>query len=275
MKAIIVSKKDMAGMNIKECLIRLFDFKETEEEFEEEKVYEIKIEKEKIRLYTTGKNSIDCENIDNKINADFIVFATKHQSRSGIPSLCVHIQGNWAKAEFGGQDRKLCISNADYLRNCLFKIKELADNNDKYEIIQECTHHGPYLAKTPCMFIEIGSSEKQWPDKQAGEIIAKTIMSTIPKTPKHYKTAFGIGGLHHCPNFTKLMEKSGLAFGHICPKYMLEYLDKDMIIQAIERNTHQCEEVILDWKGLSQYKQKITKILDELKIKYKKTKEFN
>jgi len=87
------------------------------------------------------------------------------------------------------------------------------------------------------MFIEIGSSEKQWPDKQAGEIIAKTIMSIIPKKPKHYKTAFGIGGLHHCPNFTKVMEKSDLAFGHVCPKYMLEYLDKEMILQAIERNT--------------------------------------
>ena len=93
--------------------------------------------------------------------------------------------------------------------------------------------------------------------------------------PKHYKTAFGIGGLHHCSNFTKLMEKSDLAFGHVCPKYMLEYLDKEMIIQAMERNIHECEEVILDWKGLSQYKQKITKMLDELEIKYKKTKEFN
>ena len=37
MKAIIVSKKDQAGMNIKECLLRLFDFEETKEEFEEEK----------------------------------------------------------------------------------------------------------------------------------------------------------------------------------------------------------------------------------------------
>ncbi len=274
MKAVIVSKKDQAGLNIKECLLRLFDFKETNEEFEREKIYEIKVEKEKIRLYTTEKVSVDCEYIDEKINADFIVFATKHQSKSGIASLSVHIQGNWSKAEFGGSDRKLCISDADYLRECLFKLKELANNNN-YEIIQECTHHGPYLAKTPCMFIEIGSSEKQWPDKQAGEIIAKTIMSVIPKKPKHYKTAFGIGGLHHCPNFTKLMKKSDLAFGHVCPKYMLNNLDKEMILQAIEKNTNKCEEVVLDWKGLSQYKQKITKMLGELKIKYKKTKEFN
>ena len=274
MKAIIVSKKDQAGMNIKECLLRLFDFEETKEEFGEEKVYETEVEGEKIKLYTTENDSINCENVDEKINADFIVFATKHQSKSGIPSLCVHIQGNWAKAEFGGQDKKLCIANPDYLRECLFRIKELAKDNH-YEIIQECTHHGPYLAKTPCMFIEIGSSEKQWPDKQAGEIIAKTIMSIIPKTPKHYKTAFGIGGLHHCPNFTKVMEKSDLAFGHICPKYMLEYLDKEMILQAIEKNVHKCEEVILDWKGLGPYKQKISKMLDELKIKYKKTKELS
>ena len=273
MKAIIVSKKDIAGMNIKECLLRLFDFKETEEEFEEEKVYGINVERENIKIYTTKKDSINCENIDEKIDADFIVFATKHQSKSGIASLSVHIQGNWSKAEFGGSDRKLCIADADYLRECLFKLKELAGNNN-YEIIQECTHHGPYLKKIPCMFIEIGSSEKQWPDKKAGNIIAKTIISIIPKKPKHYKTAFGIGGLHHCSNFTKLMEKSDLAFGHVCPKYMLEYLDREMIAQAIERNTYKCEEVVLDWKGLGQYKQKITKMLDELKIKYKKTKDL-
>jgi len=274
MKAIIVSKKDIAGMNIKECLLRLFDFKEINEKFEEEKVYAINIKGENIKLYTTKNDSIYCESIDEKINADFIVFATKHQSKSGIASLSVHIQGNWSKAEFGGSDRKLCIADADYLRDCLFKIEELANNNNN-EIIQECTHHGPYLEKTPCMFIEIGSSEKQWPDKQAGEIIAKTIMSIIPKKPKHYKTAFGIGGLHHCPNFKKVMENSDLAFGHVCPKYMLEYLDKEMILQAIERNTNKCEEVVLDWKGLGQHKQKITKMLDELEIKYKKTKEFN
>jgi len=274
MKAIIVSKKDMAGMNIKECLLRLFDFREAEEEFEQEKIYETKVDKEKIKIYTTEKDSINCENIDEKINADFIVFATKHQSKSGIASLSVHIQGNWTNAEFGGKDRKLCIADADYLRDCLFKIQELSNNN-KYEIIQECTHHGPYLAKTPCMFIEIGSCEKQWPDKQAGEIIAKTIMSVIPKPPKKYKTALGIGGLHHCPNFKKVMEKSNLAFGHVCPKYMLEYLDKEMILQAIEKNTNKCQEVVLDWKGLGQYKQKISNILDELNIKYKKTKEFS
>ena len=274
MKAIIVSKKDIAGMNIKECLLRLFEFKETGQEFEGEKIYEIKVEKEKIRLYTTENDSINCENIDKKIDADFIIFATKHQSKSRIASLSVHVQGNWSKAEFGGSDLKLCIADADYLRECLFKLKEIACNNNNYEIIQECTHHGPYLAKTPCMFIEIGSSEKQWPDKEAGNIIAKTIISIIPKKPKHYRTAFGIGGLHHCSNFTKLMEKSDLAFGQVCPIYMLEYLDKEMILQAIEKNVHKCEEVVLDWKGLGQYKQKITKILDELRIKYKKTKEF-
>jgi len=99
-------------------------------------------------------------------------------------------------------------------------------------------------------------------------------MSIIPKKPKHYKTVFGIGGLHHCSNFTKLMEKSDLAFGHVCPKYMLEHLDKEMILQAMERNVHKCEEVVLDWKGLGPFKQKISKMLDELKIKYKKTKEY-
>ena len=51
------------------------------------------------------KESIYCENLDREINADILIFATKHQSGAGTKSLSVHIPGNFGKAEMGGKEK--------------------------------------------------------------------------------------------------------------------------------------------------------------------------
>ncbi len=258
--AIIVSKKDPAGMNIKERLLELYKWEK------KEKFYELN----DIRLYTVGKESIYCEDIDKEIDADLFVFATKHQSASGVHSLCVHSPGNWGKAEFGGKDRKLCIAPARYLRTALFTLKKLASGLD-YEVIEEATHHGPFLEK-PCFFIEIGSNEESWQNKEAAKVIAKTIMEVLEqKDTKEYAVAFGIGGLHHTPNLTKVMEKSDIAFGHVCPKYNLNNLDKEMMLQALSKTQENVDFVVLDWKGLGKEKQRILDLLKELNLEVKRS----
>ena len=48
-------------------------------------------------------------------------------------------------------------------------IKEINNNRSSvldYEITIEATHHGPTSLKKPLLFIEIGSTEKQWADTQ-------------------------------------------------------------------------------------------------------------
>ncbi len=267
--AIIVSKKDIAGINIKNNLIELYDFEETEESYDNEPVYEYK----KIKLYTVEKESIYNEDIDKNVypEAELILFATKHQSVSGVHSLSVHVQGNWGKADFGGKNRNVCVAPASLLKFALLKLEEL--NNLGFDVIQECTHHGPYLEK-PTMFIEIGSDEEAWERKDAGHIIANTIMFILKNPLPKYNAAMGIGGLHHTPNFKRVMLETDYAFGHICPKYNLESLDKEMIQQAIERTLEKVELVVLDWKGLGGEKERIKEILDKMGIKYKKTKEL-
>lgn len=267
--AIIVSKKDEAGLNIKERLLELYDFKETGEEFEGNPVFELN---ESVRLYTCEKDSIYCEDIDKQIDADMFIFATKHESKAKIPSLSVHVQGNWGKAEYGGQDKQVCVAPALYLKKALQTLNKLTAGME-FEIIQECTHHGPFLSK-PSMFIEIGSDIEQWQNKEAAKIIANTINILISEPVEQYKTAFGIGGLHHTPNFKKIVLDSDIAIGHVCPKYMLEYLDEDMIKQAIERTEPRAELVILDWKGLKEFKKRISEMLEKMDIKVKRTKDF-
>jgi len=267
--AVISSTKDIASVNIKESLLKLFDFKETDEKFEDNNVF--KLENKDIFLYTTNQEIIHCEDIDKSMEADFFLFISKHQSASGISSLSVHGLGNWGKAELGGKDRKLCISPALYLREAMLKLMELGKETG-YEIIQEVTHHGPYLEK-PVMFIEIGSSEKQWKEKNAAEIIAKTSMHILTKEPEKARIAFGIGGLHHTPSFRKTYSQ-GIALGHVCPKYNLHNLNEEMIKQAIEKTMGRTDFALLDWKGLGTEKQCIIDILNKLNLHYKKTKEF-
>ncbi len=313
--AIIVSKKDTAGMNIKERLLELFSFRKENNYFYYPKKAQnlealgrgcnafwdpknppvtekrpVKLsnlvqsralsadfyDNENIKLCEMEKESIFCEDIDKEIDADLFMFATKHQSKSGIPSLSVHSPGNWGIAEAGGRGRELCVAPASLLKFSLQTIERFAREQfgEKilFDIVQECTHHGPYLEK-PCMFIEIGSTEKEWAMRDAAAVIAKTIMHVLTNPLPKYNVAFGIGGIHTAIAFKRVVDTTDYTFGHICPKYMLEQLDERMIKQAMERNTEKCETVMVDWKGMSEEKDRIIKLLNDLKIEWKKSRD--
>ena len=259
--AIIISKKDPASLNIKDCLLEKYPFKENND------VYTL----EDINIYTIEEESIYSENIDKKIRADLFIFATKHESTSKINSLSVHVPGNWSKAELGGKDRELCVAPVSLIKEILL---ELEKSNIDYEKIQEVTHHGPFLQK-PCLFIEIGSTLSEWTNKEAGEIIATTIMNVLQKPTKKYKIAVGLGGLHHSPIFKKVILRTDITIGHICPKYMLENLDIEMLKQAIEKNVEKVDLILLDWKGLGQYKQKVLDLVKETGLPYERTDKIN
>lgn len=260
--AVIVSKKDIAGMNIRQALFELFDFLETEERFDDNIVCAFK----NIKVYTAEKESIFCENIDKEIDADLFVFATKHQSRSGIKTLSCHSPGNWGVAEAGGTDRELCMAPAALLKEALIELnntaKEFAEQNN-YDIVMECTHHGPYLEK-PVFFIEIGSTETEWKNREAAELIAKTIVALAAKKTGTYVPAVGIGGQHTCSNFKKIQLQTNTAVAHICPKYNLENLDKEILIQAVNKTQPKSELIILDWKGLGSEKERIKNLAEEV-----------
>lgn len=254
--AIIISKQDIAGMNIKSFL-------------------------DLDNVHIIEKDTIFHENIDKEIDADLFIFATKHQGKSGIKTLSCHTQGNWAKAEYGGEDRKLCVAPINFLKEALVKLEEV-NNSDEYkdlgyDVVTECTHHGPYLEK-PCMFIEIGATEEEWKHEKVGKIIANVIKYLVDNADeinsKQYKSAVAIGGLHTMPNFKKVLLSPNVSIGHCCPKYMLEFLDLDMLKQAVDKTLPKAEMIIIDWKGLGPYKEKVTKLCEELGLEVKRTREF-
>jgi D-aminoacyl-tRNA deacylase len=264
--AIIVSKNDIAGMNVRERLIEECDFHKEEGSYEENQVYG----KEEIKLYTLSRDTIHAENLDKDIDADFFIFATRHQSKAGKHSLSCHTPGNWGKAEAGGQSGKLCVASGIKLKHAFLELKSYQGRFSSHDITLECTHHGPYIEK-PCMFIEIGSTEEHWGNKEAGEVIAKTIMKIIEEDGhSEQRIAIGLGGPHYCNNFTKVIERTDIAVSHICPKYHLEGLNEGMLRQALERTKEKVDLILLDWKGLGKEKERMKFLAEKMKIPYER-----
>jgi len=246
--AIIISKQDKAGMNIASCL-----------------------DEKRIKYYLREDKSIYCENIDKEIDADMFIFATKHESKAGVNSLSVHAPGNFGKAELGGKDGKLCVSPAAYLKKAMLELEKR--NLNGFEVVQEVTHHGPYLEK-PCMFIEIGSNEEAWLNKEAGKVIAEVIEVLLNWKKEDYLIAIGLGGLHHTPNFKRIILGTDTAIGHVCAKYNLGDLNEVMLMQMIEKNVDKVDLIILDWKGLGNEKARIKELVEKISLEVKRTKDF-
>ena len=227
--AIIISRKDLAGMNIAKHLEKLGI---TPEYIDREIIYP--------------------EHIDKTLDANFIIFASKHQGKN-THTLSLHTPGNWKQADFGGKSGKICPASALILKH-FFKI--LNKNKRDWNLTLECTHHGPYIEK-PCLFIEIGGSQKDWIQEEAGEIIAKTIKQSINNINKGKVSqenlrlsgvAIGIGGPHYCPNFNKIQLNSKYAISQIIPQYVFP-ISKEILQQAIEKTIEPVNLAIIDWRS--------------------------
>jgi len=231
------------------------------------------IELPKETLYSDNLNE---KNYPELRNIDFILFTSTHRSAKGNPSLSLHAPGNWRSADLGGHEYKVCKTSAFVLKYLFIelnkKYNENKDNlNEEYEITLEVTHHGP-LIDLPCCFIELGSSEKQWGDREAAKILAKTILTLQDYPNTHidnWQPAIGIGGGHYNQAANKIMLRTNYAVGHIIPKYSLP-VTESMLKEAEIKTQEQIVKVLLDWKGLGQYKQDTINLLKKMGLKYEK-----
>jgi D-aminoacyl-tRNA deacylase len=260
--AVIVSKLDTAGMNIRNELLRNFEFITGADA----------AAFESISLFAINNDTVIYDEADS-LDADFLVFATRHQSKTGEKTLSVHFPGNFGEANLGGRKSELCVAPAGLLKNMFKRLVEYGRDSG-YDVTMEATHHGPFLKK-PAMFIEIGSAEEQWKDPDAAKIIAKTIINGIKDYREMSSAAIGFGGIHYCSNFNKVLLRTNIALSHVCPKYSLMQLDAEMIRQMVERTYEKVELAILDWKGMSgEDKSHLIPLLDEAGLPWKKIKEL-
>ncbi|NTV23064.1 MAG: hypothetical protein HGA85_01655 [Nanoarchaeota archaeon] len=245
--AVIVSKKDEAGQNIKQHIAC------------PENAFLVEIEKDTIYF-----DEADL------LQADILIFATRHQSESKEKTLSLHFPGNFSDPKFGGTKAKFPKAPASFAKQMFANLAEAGEGTE-YKVTMEATHHGPTLAK-PCIFIEIGSAPDQWRDGSAGKKIAGVIRKTILELqPRKHEVALGFGGTHYCAGFNKIELSENVAMGHICPKYNVSVLTKEIIHEMMASTVEHVDYALLDWKGLtSADRQHITGILSEIGLPWKK-----
>ncbi len=256
---IVASKLDTAGINITTQLSQFGDF----------------------NFYLVENEIVFTENLNlEKINPhDFIIFASRHVSKEGGKTISIHAPGNFRDAKFGGQSGRVCKTSALFQKQLFEKLKFNIDkfHLKNYDLTLECTHHGPLINK-PCIFVEIGATEKEWKDRKAAYIVAKSIyeiMNEFKENP-YNEIAIGIGGPHYCPSFNKIQMDSNVAISHIISQYVFP-LTEEMVQEAIAGTEEDIDMLLIDWKGLgnSEQRQQAMGVLDKFYIQKRRTSEIS
>jgi D-aminoacyl-tRNA deacylase len=160
--------------------------------------------------------------------SDVVIYMSKHSAASGEPALTVHPIGNYHENKFGGKVNTLVKAHPSIMTDALRRIVSY-NTLPEFRTCFEVTHHGPCL-KTPTMFIEIGSDEKNWGNIPASAILAKVVSDAEPNDDP---SVIGIGGGHYAPRFTELVEKHRVNMGHMIPLYQTEDRDDEDILRMV------------------------------------------
>ena len=205
--------------------------------------------------------AISADWIEEKYHYDGYVFLSKHASESGKLALTCHSTGNFGDAKFGGFPRQVAIPHPHLQKSYMKRLWEERKNFSEFEITIEATHHGPTALSKPTLFIEIGTTEKEWTDKQLCESVAKIIRAEMSEPQKKFDVAICFGGTHYPYKFNKELLEGDFALGTIIPKHSLEDLDTELFDHLIKQNS-QAEFALVDWSGLGRNKQKIVELIN-------------
>ncbi|MEM2419668.1 MAG: D-aminoacyl-tRNA deacylase [Candidatus Bathyarchaeia archaeon] len=260
-------------MSITKQILKCCPFKPCKETFKDAEIYALEKIGQKVKLAVLNEELIHAQTVtDFSPSLELVIFLSRHSSEKGIPTLSVHTPGNLGKAEFGGITRKLSVAPANAMKTALKVMAQLAKERVlAYKVSYECTHHGPSL-DVPAMFVELGSTPKQWADMEAARVIAHAAIETVANFKKREaQAAIGIGGPHYNEKFTKIALESNIAFGHIIPKYAIPEIDEEILSQCIQKTLEKVELALLDWKGIKgEDKQHIVEMLKKLGLRIQK-----
>jgi D-aminoacyl-tRNA deacylase len=263
---LVASKKDLAGINISKQVLQLYPFTKTTQTFQENPIYTATINGKQVTHIILNEETINAQYLPECFpNVNLVVFISRHSSQSGTPTLSVHTPGNFGAAELGGLSEELSVSPAVAMQNALQTLHRLKEQMKlDYQVSYECTHHGPSL-QVPTMFVELGSSSKQWVDQQAAAVVAQAAFEAIGNFgDSKQNSVLGIGGTHYNQKFTNMALKNEVAFGHMIPKYAIQNINLQIIQQCVMRTQEKVDSIILDWKGIkSEDKPTLLKVLQE------------
>ena len=247
---IISSTEDPASTNIKNSLLEQTTWEE-HGTFYNTPVFR-HASMNNLVIVTIPDKKIRHENIDTEvfeqlhIEPKIAIFLSRHHSKMGEPTLTVHPIGNFGDAKFGGKPKTLIPAAPRMMTHLLRLIKKNLQPTDlKYQVCYEVTHHGPFL-KIPTLFVEVGSTEIQWQQKEPASIIALSLLELFAKYhyeeeyPNNIPVLLGIGGGHYAPRFTEVAVSKNIAFGHMIPTYQIEggNIDDEILEKTIQATSN-------------------------------------
>jgi len=206
--------------------------------------------------------AISADWLEEKYQYQGYVFLSKHAAESGTLALTCHSTGNFSEAQFGGLPRQVAVPHPYLQKSYMKHLWTKRDLFSKFEITIEATHHGPTALSKPTLFIEIGTTEKEWNDKKLCEGVAKIIVEEFKKEPQRHKTAICFGGTHYPKKFNKELIEGEFALGTVIPKHALDNLDKELFSHIVDRNK-EAKYALVDWRGLGQNKQKVVNFIQD------------
>ena len=218
--ALINSRQDKAGVNIRNHFEQLLD---TDGWMGEQG--------RTWQFIEVDERLIHAEHIDANVDAELLIFLSRHYSVNPVPVLTVHVTGNFRTADVGGDPRTLAPAAPAMMQATLRALSKHCPEG--YRVSYEVTHHGPTGLTLPSFFVEIGSTEKEWSDPIAGRAVAASVLSAVPGNPV---PLIGFGGTHYATRQTGIALTSRGAFGHIAHTREIATLDEEMIREMMAKS---------------------------------------
>ena len=98
--------------------------------------------------------------------------------------LLVIIQGNFSDAKFGGYNRQVSIPHPHIQKSYIQNLWDARSKFPGFQITIEATHHGPTALNKPSLFIEIGTTEKEWNDVNLCNSVGQIIVDVMKEQQK-------------------------------------------------------------------------------------------
>jgi len=203
--------------------------------------------------------------LEEKYDYDGFVFLSKHAAESGVLALTCHSTGNFSEAKFGGNDRQIAVPHPHLQKAYLQSLKKNQSKFSEFQITIEATHHGPTALTKPSIFIEIGTTEKQWNDVSLCNSVATLVDQVMREPAKENPVAICFGGTHYPTKFTDELLDGKHALGTVIPKHALDNLDEDLFSHIVTQNS-MAKTALLDWTGLGRNKQKVLDLLTSTEL---------
>ena len=205
---------------------------------------------------------ISADWLEEKFDYDGYIFLSKHAAESDVLALTCHNTGNFSDAKFGGYDRQVSIPHPYIQKLYIQNLWKTRSEFPQFQITIEATHHGPTALSKPALFIEVGTTEKEWNDVNLCNSIGKIIADVMKEPKKSYPIAIWFGGTHYSEKFTNELIHGKYSLGTVIPKHALEQVDQSLFSLIIERNVG-ATTALLDWNGMGKNKHKILEMLEK------------